>query len=262
MQVVTDNAEHALTSLLSSINAHAGHWDGWLCLHIESEELNYLYLSPALLSYAEAVLENAFDSLEGVMFFCGHEDLYILAQNVSYANLEEIGRTICALILKDRQEASEFHVYDLADKGLSFIYSVQQRGEIYKLFTERTRQNQISPPRVLLIEDDPGTSWLVKKALKNECTFFSAHGATDGSRLYIDQKPDLVFLDIGLPDGNGLDLLGWMKKEYPGSNIVMFSADDDRETVSNATNQGAQGFIGKPFRKERLIHFLNECKAA
>lgn len=261
MQVITDNAEHAFSSLLGSINKHAGEWDGWYCLHIESKDLNYLYVCPELLAYTEAVLEESFDSLEGIMFFCGREDLYIVAQNVSTSHLKDIGRTICDLILKDKQSASDFHVYDLADKGLSFIYSVQRRGEIYKLFTQR--KDLVSEhPRVLLIEDDPGTSWLVKKALKNKCDFYSANGATDGSRLYLDKKPDLVFLDIGLPDGNGLDLLSWMKEKTPTSQVVMCTADKNFETISHATEKGATGFIAKPFKKERLMYFLNEYAAA
>ncbi|HOO82434.1 MAG TPA: response regulator [Alphaproteobacteria bacterium] len=74
--------------------------------------------------------------------------------------------------------------------------------------------------RVLLVEDDPVTRWMVRSALKKECEFVTAQSANNAFGLYASYQPDVVFLDIDLPDGNGHDVLKWIMRNDPGACVV------------------------------------------
>ena len=63
---------------------------------------------------------------------------------------------------------------------------------------------------------------------------------------------DLVFIDIGLPDFDGIDLIGWLKKKNNDVEIVMLTGRNDATTAVQALKAGAVDYILKPFK---LIEF-------
>lgn len=106
---------------------------------------------------------------------------------------------------------------------------------------------------VLLVEDDPFTQQLVKLAIKDQFDVISAETARQALAYYQRHLPDMVFLDIQLPDGNGLDLLSQITKADKRAHIVMLSSHTQREKIMEAQSFGAKGFIGKPFTRQRLV---------
>lgn len=66
-------------------------------------------------------------------------------------------------------------------------------------------------------------------------------------------RPDLVVMDIIMPELDGLEAASRIKKEWPGTRIVFCSALGAKETVLNAIRAGGSDFVVKPFSSERLV---------
>ena len=113
--------------------------------------------------------------------------------------------------------------------------------------------------RVLLIEDDRSTRRLVSASLQNYCELIEAPSASQGITSYNVFQPDLVFMDIELPDGSGQNLLDWILRNDPGAFVVMFSGHHDTNNVMRSINAGAKGFIAKPFDMNKMLHFIRIC---
>ena len=74
-----------------------------------------------------------------------------------------------------------------------------------------------------------------------------------GVDLYISLKPDLVILDINMPEMNGIDAMEAILKTDPGANVIIVSFINNKEMVEYALQAGAKDFIIKPFPLDRLI---------
>lgn len=107
-------------------------------------------------------------------------------------------------------------------------------------------------PLIMLVEDDPFTLQLVKLAFKDGFDVITAETARQALVYYQRHLPDMVFLDIQLPDGNGMDLLKQMTKADKESHIIMLSSNSQKEKILDCISSGSKGFIGKPFTRQRL----------
>lgn len=65
--------------------------------------------------------------------------------------------------------------------------------------------------------------------------------------------PDVLMLDVGLPDGNGMDLCPLLKAKYPAMNIVMLTSYAEYAVISHVLNNGASGYILKNALPEEII---------
>ena len=107
---------------------------------------------------------------------------------------------------------------------------------------------------VYILEDDKSISGLVKFSLEREqiaCRTFETVKAFKDA-LFV-QKPDLVLLDIMLPDGNGLDVLREMKIYHPSTSCIMLSALGQESDKVIGLNLGADDYIAKPFGVMELV---------
>ena len=75
---------------------------------------------------------------------------------------------------------------------------------------------------------------------------------------YVNKAPDVLFLDIGLPDINGHEVLEKLFKLDPDAYVVMFSGNGDKENIMKAVELGAKGFVGKPFSQEKLLQYIQK----
>ena len=69
--------------------------------------------------------------------------------------------------------------------------------------------------------------------------------------------PDIILLDIILPDSNGLDLLGSIIAASPGSKVVVCSSIGQPLVIQKAIDLGAKAFIQKPFTPEKVAEVLD-----
>ena len=107
--------------------------------------------------------------------------------------------------------------------------------------------------RVLVIEDDPASHDLLRRLLeRNSIVALGARTGSDGLRTLFEQRPDLVLLDVGLPDADGPGVLSRIR-EMTDVPVVMLSAHDDESTKVRALRAGADDYVTKPFGLQELI---------
>jgi DNA-binding response OmpR family regulator len=107
-------------------------------------------------------------------------------------------------------------------------------------------------PQLLLIEDDPAIRSALTRALTERGHGVrSAATGMEGLQQAVDDRPDLVVLDLGLPDVDGCTLLQMLRAVSSVPVIVATARDDERETV-RALDAGADDYVVKPFAAEHL----------
>ncbi len=86
--------------------------------------------------------------------------------------------------------------------------------------------------------------------------------ATSGEaavRMALKQNPDVVLMDIRMPDGDGLTALGRIKLDRPEMPIVMFSGFDNPTYIARAVALGASGFVLKGYSKDKLVDAIRKA---
>ncbi len=117
-----------------------------------------------------------------------------------------------------------------------------------------------SKPCVLIIEDDSFTARLVGNVLRASADIVEATSGYLGVVAYTRTAPDLVFLDINLPDADGRDLLKEIIRRDADSFIVMLSGNSQKDNVLASLEEGAKGFVGKPFSREKITHYFQMAR--
>jgi two-component system, OmpR family, KDP operon response regulator KdpE len=106
--------------------------------------------------------------------------------------------------------------------------------------------------QVLMIEDDPLIRASVVRALRNlPHVVTSASTAMDGLRLALSSHPDVMLLDLGLPDLDGRSLLAMVRAVSQVPVIVISARDQDKDIVE-VLNAGADDYLVKPFTSAQL----------
>ncbi|MCB1562400.1 MAG: response regulator [Alphaproteobacteria bacterium] len=275
MKIHGPNSTQDAAGIAASIATDVRSWHGWTALHIEVPGMDAEAFENAARS-AQAVLGSCLKEVEGSAYFCNGQDLYVLCKHLPERTLEQIGAQICDLVFVDNELAACCESYDLGVRGIQFAEAVfsgtgegwppklsidsgeesLERPEEEALFSIEARQG---PAKVLLVEDDAVTRWMVRNSLKDECEFATAQSAGNAFSMYVSFKPDLVLLDIGLPDNNGSEVLDWIMRNDPGACVVMLSGKDNVDNISGCLEKGAKGFIPKPFVRDDLLHYIRGC---
>jgi excisionase family DNA binding protein len=113
-----------------------------------------------------------------------------------------------------------------------------------------------SGPLVLLVDDDEKVRELVRVNLEFEgYRVREAGSAEEGLSAIEEAKPDLVLLDVMMPQTDGWEMLRKIQEQYGAGAIpvVMFSGKVDERALSQASTSGVHAFVGKPFDMQQLI---------
>jgi DNA-binding NarL/FixJ family response regulator len=111
---------------------------------------------------------------------------------------------------------------------------------------------------VVLVEDED----LVRSSVRSilEQSGFSVLGeavtAQDGVEVTLRQRPDICLVDIGLPDGDGIEVARELTRSAPAIAVVMLSASEEHDDLIDAVRAGAVGYLLKGMDPERLAHAL------
>ena len=110
-----------------------------------------------------------------------------------------------------------------------------------------------APAKILVVDDEPPIRRLLRTGL-------SAHGyeildAPNGKAALelLEKKPDLIILDLGLPDIDGLELLRQIRHEDESLPIVVLSSRGDEAGKVAALDLGADDYVTKPFGMDELL---------
>lgn len=112
---------------------------------------------------------------------------------------------------------------------------------------------------VMIADDDLFVRKVIRAALRDFAEVVEVADGADVQACYAKHLPDIVFLDIHLPNISGLEVIRSIRKRDLGAHIVMLSADSCIENVRASRFNGSKGFLTKPFEKKRILQLFNAC---
>ena len=124
------------------------------------------------------------------------------------------------------------------------------------------KQKNPKKPVVLIIDDDKWFSRVLSKTISSwGFNILNAYDGVDGLVMAIEKRPDIIFVDILMPDINGDIILSILKKLFATSQIpvIVMSGNLSREIIGGAYKSGADGFIAKPFSLKVLYDKMEMC---
>jgi len=115
-------------------------------------------------------------------------------------------------------------------------------------------------PTLLVIDDEPSVQYAFRRVFGDErVTVLAAQTAAEGRARAAADRPDVVVLDIQLPDGSGLDLFRELHAADPKRPVVFITAHGTTETAIEAMKGGAFDYLVKPLDLERLSALLGRA---
>lgn len=130
--------------------------------------------------------------------------------------------------------------------------------------SRQRRENEVTMAKkkikILFIDDEPDACMLFKKMLEKEgYNVFTATSAKSGLKTYKDEKPYIVFLDIVMPDKDGISLLKKMRDINPRQIIIMITGFGEIRSVRAAMKLGAYDYISKPLDIKAVINSIRDA---
>jgi two-component system KDP operon response regulator KdpE len=119
------------------------------------------------------------------------------------------------------------------------------------------RETSHGGARVLIVEDDAETRVALGRALA--ARGYAVDAAPDGQtalRRWESRRPDVILLDLGLPDIDGLELIRRVRHEAATPIVILSGRDDERQKV-DALDRGADDYVTKPFGIDELVARLH-----
>jgi len=120
--------------------------------------------------------------------------------------------------------------------------------------TRRSTTPMTDGIRVLVVDDEPQIRRFLRVSLSAEGLQVSEAGSLAQARLVLDRQPqDLLILDLGLPDGDGLTLINEVRRDGSDLPIIVLSVRDDEAVKVSALDAGANDYLCKPFGVGELL---------
>jgi len=114
-------------------------------------------------------------------------------------------------------------------------------------------------PKILVTDDSHFIrNKLAKLLTKHGYEIVQARNGVEAVRIYREDKPDVVLMDITMPGKNGLEALSEIMQFDPRARVVMLTALDQKSVAVTAIVSGAKDFLAKPVRPEQLIATLEK----
>jgi two-component system KDP operon response regulator KdpE len=110
------------------------------------------------------------------------------------------------------------------------------------------------PVKILVVDDEPSIRLLLRTALRTQGYLIGEAENARQAKLQLEKKkPDLIVLDLGLPDRNGLELLRDLRNSGMETPVVILSSRTDEVGIVHALELGADDYVTKPFSMNELL---------
>ncbi len=107
--------------------------------------------------------------------------------------------------------------------------------------------------KILIVDDKKSVRTAIGMTLEGEYRILLAEKGSEALELFHQESPDLILLDIGLPDMSGMDVLNDVKKKDPDAMVIMVTAIEDVKTIVEAVKMGAYDYLVKPINAQELL---------
>lgn len=119
------------------------------------------------------------------------------------------------------------------------------------------------PPKVLIVDDNDLMRTLLRGILRGED--YQIIGEARNGALALEfierDRPDIVLLDVVMPEMDGLEALQTIKARYPTTVVVMITGNPSVDNVQESIQKGATGFIIKPFNTAKVLDTIERAWA-
>ena len=114
--------------------------------------------------------------------------------------------------------------------------------------------------RVLIVDDSALQRSIIKEVLKDEFEIVGeAENGKEAVKMFLKEKPDLITMDIMMPELNGIEATAKIKEQAPETVIVMCTSVGQDEKMREAVKAGADGYVLKPLDEDELFETVTNA---
>lgn len=133
--------------------------------------------------------------------------------------------------------------------------------------------NMTAPMTIVMVDDNQDELFLTRRRLRHEGFVNNVISEKDPARLFdvLDmissaegaRRSMIILLDLNMPELNGIEVLQKIRKSkrYKDATVLMLSSSDDEADIMDALDEGADGYIVKPFRSDEFFAALSNVKS-
>lgn len=288
MQIISDyhSVQRFLSNLAGAMDNEAFEWNGWHLLHVfpmDAEEAEKEFPGEDFSLSVARLLRLLLPDGDGAIMMIPDGSLIVLVNQGGggdpFADLVESlehsteirvpsMHLITLNVFSERPASmalvgyylSDFFATPLPQEEPELLYSLAPHlGNFMNAWGYLTQGRlDRKKPHLLIVDDDPLTRRIVRAALGERYPVVTAVNAAEAVEKHLLLVPDIVFLDIGLPDCDGFRILDHIRSCDPQCQVVMFSGNSFLENRLKALNHGATGFLPKPFSRLQFEHYIDD----
>lgn len=279
MDLISHSAEHHFITKLEALKANP---TGWLCQYFSlSKMLDHKTLAADISMISNRMqearhkrdhfiqdLQSRVSASHG--FIYSFEDLDVLfmaqvettEQKAAFTNsFHHLAKGLPKKYSDMGALALQMKTYQtLADQKLLTVTrqkAYQGMTDTAKISSIAARRKRRDNPLIMIVEDDRFTAHYASTILAGEYDVLICRTGEDAILSYIDNAPDIVFMDIHLPGLSGHEAVEAIYAIDKEAFIVMLSVDSVRDNIVRASKNGARKFLKKPYSRERIIDSIH-----